>query len=110
MLELHPLQPGQHENRQVRGGGVSPQGPQAVAAPFPKARTASWVIDVCTEKEAYERLNGGRRRCGDPCPGPGYGEVGDTELESPDGPWPYNHAGEALVSLAGVTHAQGTAS
>lgn len=45
----------------------------------------------------------------DPCPGLGYDGVGDMELESPGGPWPCNHAGEeALASLAGVTHTQGT--
>lgn len=69
------------------------------------------MIDVCIEKEVYEKLNGWRRRCENPCPELGYSGVEDMELESPGISWPHNYVGEeALVSLAAVTHTQGTAS
>lgn len=110
MLELHPLQPGQHENWQVRGGGVSPWGPQATATPFLRSHRLLCVVGICTEKEVYEKLKGWRRRGEDPCPELGYSGVRGMELESPGGSWPHNHVGqEALAPLAGVTHMKGTA-
>lgn len=109
MLELHPLQPGQCENWQVRGGGVSPWGPQVTAAPFLRSHSLVWMTDVCTEEEVYEKLNGWSRRCEDPCPELGYRGVEDRAGESPGGSWPHNHVGEeALASLTEVTHTQGT--